>query len=77
MLTVPEFIKVAQTTRSNNLRSLSEQFKFVLLDINKYLKEVKKILDENKTLNKDNITKLNEKIRLFVDKSRELKESLR
>ncbi|WP_277872456.1 hypothetical protein [Metamycoplasma hominis] len=75
--TVPEFIKVAQTTRSNNLRSLSEQFKFVLLDINKYLKEVKKILDENKTLNKDNITKLNEKIRLFVDKSRELKESLR
>ncbi|WP_277872591.1 hypothetical protein [Metamycoplasma hominis] len=77
LLTVPEFIKVVQTTRSNNLRSLSEQFKFVLLDINKYLKEVKKILDENKTLNKDNITKLNEKIRLFVDKSRELKESLR
>ncbi|WP_044730198.1 hypothetical protein [Metamycoplasma hominis] len=75
--TVPEFIKVAQTTRSNNLRSLSEQFKFTLLNIDKDLKEVKKILDENKTLSRENITKLNEKIKLFVDRSRELKESLR
>ncbi|CAX37187.1 Lmp1 protein [Metamycoplasma hominis ATCC 23114] len=76
--TVPEFIKVAQTTRSNNLRSLAEiQFKPTLLDIDKNLKEVKKILDENKTLNSDNIAKLNEKIRLLVDRSRELKESLR
>uniref|UniRef100_UPI00193BF377 hypothetical protein n=1 Tax=Metamycoplasma hominis TaxID=2098 RepID=UPI00193BF377 len=77
LLTVPEFIKVAQTTRSNNLRSLSEQFKYTLLSIDNSWKEVKKILDENKTLSRENITKLNEKIKLFVDRSRELKESLR
>ncbi|QKX38118.1 hypothetical protein [Metamycoplasma hominis] len=77
LLTIPEFIKVAQTTRSNNLRSLSEQFKYTLLSIDNSWKEVKKILDENKTLSRENITKLNEKIKLFVDRSRELKESLR
>ncbi|AKJ52328.1 hypothetical protein [Metamycoplasma hominis] len=78
LLTISEFIKVAKTTRSNNLRSLAEiQFKPTLLDIDKNLKEVKKILDENKTLSRENITKLNEKIKLFVDRSRELKESLR
>ncbi|WP_203290505.1 hypothetical protein [Metamycoplasma hominis] len=77
LLTIPEFIKVAKTTRSNNLRSLSEQFKYTLLSIDNSWKEVKKILDENKTLSRENITKLNEKIKLFVDRSRELKESLR
>ncbi|WP_203276282.1 hypothetical protein, partial [Metamycoplasma hominis] len=78
LLTISEFIEVAKTTRSNNLRSLAElQFKSTLLDIDSSWKEVKKILDENKTLSKDNIAKLNEKINLFVAKSRELKESLR
>ncbi|MGC7155306.1 hypothetical protein [Metamycoplasma hominis] len=78
LLTISEFIEVAKTTRSNDLRSLAEiQFKPTLLDIDSSWKEVKKILDENKTLSRENITKLNEKIKLFVDKSRELKESLR